>query len=106
MIKITLTEEEVLEKSPQQVFDIVNDKMERQRAEYEKVQSTIPSQKEIEKILAKLRRPCHRDLISRNLKLNEQQTSNLINYLLDRDFIQEYNPDLAKGFYVVKKNKN
>lgn len=99
MISITLTEEEILGKSSEDINLLVNQKMNLARDSYQKVISTIPDQKSIDKILAKLRRPCHKDLISRTLKISDTQTKYLVEFLLENDLVQEYKG--AKDFYVV-----
>jgi|688.fasta_scaffold847904_2 hypothetical protein len=53
-------------------------------------------------ILAKLRSPLHVNFISRLLKCNEEEAQLEINNLIDRDLIVEYNPKIAKGYYVIK----
>lgn len=100
MISITLTEEEILGKSSEDLDLLVREKMNLAKEGYQRVVSTLPDQKSIDKILAKLRRPSHKDLISRMMKISVEQTEYLVKFLLEKDLIQEYTG--AKDFYVVK----
>lgn len=101
MISITLTQEEILGKSSEDINLLVNQKMNLARDSHQKVISTTPDQKSIDKILAKLRRPCHKDLISRTLKISDTQTTHLVKFLLDNNLVERY--EGAEDFYVTKK---
>jgi len=101
MISITLTEEEISGKSSEDLDLLVREKMNLAKENHKKIVSTLPDQKSIDKILAKLRRPSHKDLISRIMKISAEQTEYLVKFLLEKNLIQEYSG--AKNFYVVKK---
>ena len=101
MISITLTEEEILGKSSEDINLLVREKMNLAKETFQKIVSTIPDQKSIDKILAKLRRPCHKDLISRTLKISDTQTTHLVKFLLDNHLVERY--EGAEDFYVTKK---
>lgn len=55
-----------------------------------------------EMILAKLRSPLHVNFIARLLKCDIKDAQLEVNKLIDKDLIYEYNPKVAKGYYVIK----
>lgn len=53
-------------------------------------------------ILAKLRSPLHVNFIARLLKCDVKDAQHEVDKLLEKDLIFEYNPIIAKGYYVIK----
>ena len=53
-------------------------------------------------ILAKLRSPLNVNFIAHLLKCDVEKAQLEINNLIDKNLIVEYNPKIAKGYYVIK----
>jgi GTP-dependent phosphoenolpyruvate carboxykinase len=54
------------------------------------------------KLLAKLRQPLYINYVSWLLKCTNEESKQIINKMVDDGKIVEYNPKVAKNYYVIK----
>ena len=103
MIQINLTEEEIL-KNPNDshLGGYIRKKYIDKKTIMEQINPKLLEKKNLDKILAKLRQPCHIDFISSLLKVDNNQTLMVINYLVENEFIVE-SPSYP-GYYSTTKN--
>ena len=103
MIQINLTEEEIL-KNPNDsdLGGYIRKKYFDKKTNMEQINSKLLEKKNLDKVLAKLRQPCHIDFISSLLKVDNTQTLMVINYLVENDLIVE-SPSYP-GYYSTVKN--
>lgn len=103
MIQINLTEEEIL-KNPNDsdLGGYIRKKYFDKKTNMEQINSKLLEKKNLDKVLAKLRQPCHVDFISSLLKVDNAQTLMVINYLVENDLIVE-SPSYP-GYYSTVKN--
>jgi DNA-binding MarR family transcriptional regulator len=87
MLKIQITEEELKGKNEREVFSLVQEKLQVQK-DLLVGDTTRPTEKQILKLLAKLRRPAHRDLIARELKLTPDKAGLIIQRLINEGLIE------------------
>jgi DNA-binding MarR family transcriptional regulator len=87
MLKIQITEEELKGKNEKEVFSLVQEKLQVQK-DLLVGEKTHPTEKQILKLLAKLRRPAHRDLIARELKLTPDRAELVIQRLVGEGLIE------------------
>ncbi len=103
MIQINLTEEEILRNpNDSELGGYIRKKYFDKKTLMEQINQKLLEKKSLDKVLAKLRQPCHIDFISSLLKVDKDQTLMVINYLVENDLIVE-SPSYP-GYYSTVKN--
>lgn len=62
------------------------------------------TQQQETKLLAKMRQPLHVNYVSWLLKCSEKEARDVVDKLVSEGKIEEYNPKIAKEYYVIKSN--
>lgn len=103
MIQINLTEEEILRNpNDSELGGYIRKKYFDKKTLMEQINQKLLEKKNLDKVLGKLRQPCHIDFISSLLKVDKDQTLMVINYLVENDLIVE-SPSYP-GYYSTTKN--
>lgn len=55
------------------------------------------------KLMAKLRSPLHVNFVAHLLKLSIEDAKNILKEMEKNGLIEEYNPQVGKDYYVIKK---
>ena len=102
MIQIKLTEEEILQNpNDSELGAVVRKKFYTEKHKLTDLNTELLNEKNIKKVLNKLRQPCHINFISNLLKIELLQAKLFIDYLIDHDMVKE--TPQHSGYYTTNK---